>query len=152
LYVHRGRLMAHDPGAQAALERRGADAAPVALLSAARVGAVAPYALMVVQVRPDVGAWLEGEQGASVVFIVDPEADAPAPGALWRAAFGLTFAESEVAELLVQGLSQREIAEARQVGINTVHSQIKRIYEKLESTSQAQAAARLVRGAPFAAD
>lgn len=81
----------------------------------------------------------------AVVLIFDPESEPANPADLWRAMFGLTEAEIEVAQHLVKGLSPREISLRRQVSFETVRSQCKRIYAKLGVDGQSAAALMLSR-------
>jgi DNA-binding NarL/FixJ family response regulator len=53
--------------------------------------------------------------------------------------------ESEVLELLAQGLLYKEISEKLGVSLPTVNTYIRRIYEKLQVRSRAQAVARYTR-------
>jgi len=59
----------------------------------------------------------------------------------------LTPRESEVAVLVVEGLSDREIAERLCLSRFTVHQHVKRIYRTLEVASRV-ALTRLLLGAP----
>jgi non-specific serine/threonine protein kinase len=59
------------------------------------------------------------------------------------APFGLTRRESEVAELLAQGLSNREIAQALVLSERTVETHVTHLLGKLGVRSRAQAAVRL---------
>ena len=56
----------------------------------------------------------------------------------------LTSREREVAELIVQGRTNREIAEALVLSERTVDSHVRNIMGKLEINSQAQIAARAI--------
>jgi DNA-binding NarL/FixJ family response regulator len=56
---------------------------------------------------------------------------------------GLTEAEREVAELVLEGLSNRDIAERRGASVKTIANQLRRIYEKLGVSSRFELAARL---------
>jgi len=50
----------------------------------------------------------------------------------WKRLFGLTQSECEVAQGMLEGLSRREIAEARGVADGTVHAQMRALYGKLQ--------------------
>ena len=67
-------------------------------------------------------------------------AAAPPAGAL----AALTEREREVLELLGQGLSNREMAEALVISENTVKRHLKAIFVKLEVNNRAAAVARLL--------
>ncbi len=64
--------------------------------------------------------------------------------------FGLTLRESEVAALLVDGLSNREIAQALWISENTVKTHLKAIFQKTAVGSRAQAVVRIGNGPGFA--
>jgi len=65
---------------------------------------------------------------------------APAPP---RADAELTPRERQVLEELVRGLLYKEIADALGISMGTLHTHIRRIYEKLHVRSRAQAVARV---------
>jgi len=54
----------------------------------------------------------------------------------------LTETEIEVYSLLCNGLSNEEIAESRNVSVNTIKTQLKSIYIKLNVKSRTQAIAK----------
>ena len=60
----------------------------------------------------------------------------PAPGAL-------TAREREIAELIEQGCSNKEIAERLEIGLPTVKNHVHNILTKLNATRRGQAAAML---------
>jgi DNA-binding NarL/FixJ family response regulator len=57
----------------------------------------------------------------------------------------LTPREHEVLELLARGLTYADVARNLAIGVGTVQSHVKRIYEKLEVTSKAEATAVAIR-------
>src|SRR5712691_8591602 len=57
--------------------------------------------------------------------------------------FGLTSRESEVAALLAQGMSNKELAAALWISENTVKTHLKGIFQKTTATSRTQAIARI---------
>ncbi|MGZ4675360.1 MAG: helix-turn-helix transcriptional regulator [Acidimicrobiia bacterium] len=63
--------------------------------------------------------------------------------------FGFTLRESEVAALLANGLSNREIAVALWISLNTVKSHLKAIFQKITVTSRGQAMVRIAAGPDF---
>jgi DNA-binding NarL/FixJ family response regulator len=63
--------------------------------------------------------------------------------------FGLTVRESEVASLLLGGLSNREIADALYISEHTVKTHLKAIFNKTEARSRGQAVARLATDRDF---
>lgn len=112
-----------------------------------RLGCAQPYVVRVVAPRPD-----SGVRDYCLLMIVDPD-DEPAPGAeIWRAMFDLTECELIIAEGLVSGQRINDIASQRGVSIETVRTQTKRMFERLNVSSQAEAAARLSRASPFRLD
>ena len=130
------------------------------LAEAPLVGAVAVYAwrLAPAQVDALVAAGARGvldktmrapelasalEAIAAGETVVSPEFCHPG-GAIWPGqAFGLTVRESEVASLLLQGLSNREIAESLSISEHTVKTHLKGIFHKAGVSSRGQAVARI---------
>jgi len=55
---------------------------------------------------------------------------------------GLSQREREVLELLARGFLYKEIADSLQIGVATVNTYIRRVYEKLHVRSRAQAVAK----------
>ena len=64
------------------------------------------------------------------------------PKSALKPAEGLSKRENEVLALLAQGYLYKEIADTLGIGIETVNTYIRRIYEKLHVHSRAQAVAR----------
>lgn len=58
----------------------------------------------------------------------------------------LTIAEAEVAAFMAQGLSQKQIAEKRSTSLQTVQTQIRNIHNKLDTSSQAMLATKILGG------
>lgn len=109
-----------------------------------RIGCAQPYVVRVVASRAEGRA-----HDHCLLMIVDPD-DQPSPGSeIWRAMFDLTECELIIAEGLVSGQRINDIASRRGVSIETVRTQTKRMFERLNVSSQAEAAARLSRAAPF---
>lgn len=149
-----GKLVVDDRNIQNALERATSTTASLVKLperyALARRDFASPYILTIVPMRYDVGNWLAGgKRITAAVFIVDPLAKGIEREAIWRSAFGLTHAEADVARLFADGLSLPAIAAARSVSLTTVKVQMKRLYAKLGVNTQAQAAALLLRSAPY---
>jgi len=61
----------------------------------------------------------------------------------------LTARELQVLEKLAEGLLYKEIAEALDIGYDTVHNHIRHIYEKLQVRSRAQAVAKYLGKKPL---
>jgi DNA-binding NarL/FixJ family response regulator len=64
--------------------------------------------------------------------------------------FGLTLRESEVAALLADGMSNKEIAIALWISQNTVKTHLKAVFQKLDVTTRGQAMVRIAAGPEFA--
>jgi DNA-binding NarL/FixJ family response regulator len=78
--------------------------------------------------------------------VAKPAAPVPAPSG-FEETENLSPRESEVLDLLAQGLLYKEISEKIGVSLPTVNTYIRRIYEKLQVRSRAQAVARYTRQA-----
>ncbi len=148
LSAQQDKLMCRDPSDQAALVTAVARALDgelnVALLKVQRAKGAQPYVVRLVAPRGEARA-LEH----CLLMIADPDEE-PSPGSeIWRAMFDLTECELIIAEGLVSGRRINDIATERGVSIETVRSQTKRMFERLNVSSQAEAAARLSRAAPF---
>lgn len=70
---------------------------------------------------------------------------APWPGA----GYGLTARQAEVVALLLQGMTNAEIAAALYVDVNTVKTHLRHIYKTLGAKSRSQVLARLLPGSEF---
>src|SRR6266576_5691664 len=130
------------------------------LVADPRVGAVAVYAwrLAPAQVEAVVAAGARGvidktthapELADALVAIDSGETVVSSEfcnpvGAHWPGqVFGLTVRESEVASLLLQGLSNREIGESLSISEHTVKTHLKGIFHKAGVSSRGQAVARI---------
>jgi len=71
-----------------------------------------------------------------------PAAAAPASGGELSE---LSEREQQVLDLLVQGLIYKEIAEKLNIGYETVHTYIRRIYEKLQVRTRTEAVAKFLK-------
>jgi DNA-binding NarL/FixJ family response regulator len=121
----------------------GGDAA-ASVVKVRRNRGAQPYVVRVVTQRANVNG---GKR--CLLMIVNPD-EAPTPcGDIWRAMFGLTDCELIIAEGIVNGQRINDIAHQRGVSVETVRTQTKRMFERLNVSSQAEAAARLSRTAPF---
>ena len=86
----------------------------------------------------------DGVKGA-VIFILDPTADYPFSVTGLREIFNLTTSETQVGQLLVNGLSVSQIAEQRDTRPDTVRDQLKSIYQKTDTTGQLDLLRKVVR-------
>ena len=77
-------------------------------------------------------------------FVVDALVEKPA-APTEPALPALTPREAEVLAFLARGITYAEVASALGIGLGTVQSHVKRIYEKLEISSKAEAAALAVK-------
>lgn len=99
-------------------------------IAVSRPSGKAPYVLAV---RPFRDAT---SRAGAYVFIRDTAAESAHSSLLLRQAFGLTEAESELAEFLLEGLSLRQCADRRGVSINTVYTHYRRLKDKTGSAQQ----------------
>ncbi len=101
-----------------------------------------PYVAEVTPFAFDV-FWSTPIAATALVTIDDPDSQRPVVSERVAAALSLTRSEARVAGFLVGGRSEREIAEALAVSLNTVKTHRKRIYAKLGVTRRAELAAIL---------
>ena len=84
-------------------------------------------------------ASLFNRHGAAVLALVSDPAWAPElPARRLQRAFGWTVAEAEVAREVASGARLSDVAERRGVGIETVRTQLKRVFRKSGVSSQAE--------------
>jgi DNA-binding CsgD family transcriptional regulator len=67
--------------------------------------------------------------GAALIYMNSTQGTASSVEIL-RTMFGFSPVEAEVAHLLGEGFTAKEIARARQVALNTVRSQAKQVFQK----------------------
>jgi DNA-binding CsgD family transcriptional regulator len=79
----------------------------------------------------------EWPAGGGAMVVVEAASPPDGPELLQRR-FGLTPAEARVALQIAEGRTLREAAETSQVSINTVRTQLQRIFDKTETRRQAQ--------------
>lgn len=148
LSVVNDKLFCSDPREQAAIckaiNRALAGDASESVLKVRRKRGAQPYVVRVVAPRASGSA-----PANCLLMIVDPDEEPSPCGDIWRAMFDLTDCEVIIAEGLVLGRRIHDIATQRGVSIETVRTQTKRMFERLNVSSQAEAAARLSRTAPF---
>lgn len=96
-----------------------------------------PLALSVSPMPKD--ALVPGLAGSAAVavFVVDPEGATGADASLLGRLYGLTRAETRIADGLLQGSDLRETAESLGVSYHTARSQSKSIYAKTGTRGQA---------------
>jgi DNA-binding CsgD family transcriptional regulator/PAS domain-containing protein len=71
-----------------------------------------------------------------LILATDPERTVHFPDAILRQTYGLTPAETEIANALLTGFSLEEIAQLRKVSIGTVRSQMKGLMGKTDTQRQ----------------
>jgi DNA-binding CsgD family transcriptional regulator len=72
-----------------------------------------------------------------LLLLIDPAAPVPLDVSTMRTLFGLTAAEADLAVRLARGERVKEIAQARSVGIGTVRTQLRTVFRKTRTASQA---------------
>ncbi|KTT74700.1 helix-turn-helix transcriptional regulator [Sphingomonas endophytica] len=137
-----GGLIATDPASQrrlatliaAATATRGGSADATRI---ERDGERPPYVLCVWPLARERRA-LVVDHAAALVTLIDPLAG-PAPAAsLWRAAFGLTPREAEIAAALLAGRTPDEAAAGLGIALNTARVHLRQIFAKTQTTRQAE--------------
>lgn len=119
--MHAGRIVCTDPNAAAALQ----DA--MKQVSRGRASAF--------RVSQRTGTWLvrvlpvSGYVGTALIYAA-PAERAPVPSEILRHMLHFTAAEAEIAYMLTEGSTAKEIAFARGVSINTVRAQVREILRK----------------------
>lgn len=96
-----------------------------------------PYLIEVSPLR-DGDDELNDRLSGALVLIIDPENPIKLNAQPLKMLFGLTRAEVEIVDLLFQGCCEDEIAERRNVTLNTIKNQRKTIYSKFDVSSRAQ--------------
>lgn len=142
----RARLSAADPDARARLAAAIRRAQRAARLEAETGGETlelprrsdrAPYLADVVPLRDD-GDELEAGFDGVLLLLIDPDhREMVAIEGLARS-YGLSPKETVVCGLLAQGLTLPEIAEARNVSLETVRSQVRAIYTKSNTRNRGE--------------
>jgi DNA-binding CsgD family transcriptional regulator/PAS domain-containing protein len=121
-----------DKALEAVRRLRGGDQAVVALTDfpVRRAADAPPY---LVSVRPLVRTVRESQSAMhaeAIVFICDPLKRAAAASPMLREIFGLTEAETSVAQALQSGVALEAYARANNVSLNTVYTHLRRVREK----------------------
>lgn len=94
--------------------------------------------------RNTLDAWLPAEQPACVLLVHPLAAGQAAPASSLRDVFGLTPAEAELAEILLQQGSLAGCAEKLGKSHETLRTQLKALFAKTETHNQAELIRRLV--------
>jgi DNA-binding CsgD family transcriptional regulator len=90
------------------------------------------------------GGWTG--RGATVVVLVDPSATKGFSAKELAERFQLTAREIEVAQLVRQGLTSKQIAESLRLSVNTARRHVERILTKLDVHSRSAAVSKLAGG------
>lgn len=102
--------------------------------------------LMVKPIHPDVPV-LSGESAGFVaVYIFDPEAGVAVDRQRLRTLYGLSDAETRVAEAMLAAPDPAKVAERCFISLHTVRSHLKALYAKTGAKSQAELVKRLLVG------
>lgn len=92
-----------------------------------------------------------GPAECCLLLVVDPDAAPTLNAETWRSMFDLTECELAIAKGLLSGKRVSEIASDRGVSKETVRTQLKAVFSRLNVSGQSQAVARLSRTSPFRA-
>lgn len=103
-----------------------------------------PLSLIVAPVRLE-QAWLSLDGPSAVVCVTDLESGASLPQTRLRELFGLSPTESRVALALFEGLQPRQAAERLGLSFYTVRGHLARIFDKTQTSSQAELARLMMR-------
>lgn len=137
------RLSAASPAHDSLIRRSIADASleggarPPAVVRIPKTDGSAELGLMVVPARRSEVLGQRGEP-LVVIFIADPAKPLQTDWQLLTGQFGLSPTEAQVASLLVAGERIEDIAQARQVSVETVRVQVKSVLAKTEMRGQGQ--------------
>lgn len=82
----------------------------------------------------------------ALIVVTDPSREIHPPADALKSFYSLSPSESALAVALCQGLTVKEIAYARDVSVNTVHSQLVSVQRKVGAARQAEIVSLLLRG------
>lgn len=141
LRSHNGRLELHDHEADAKFARMTAGGRGGELRLSGPDGEV-----LIIQMHPCVDGFGDARAGAMTVRIIDPngERERPTPARL-RDRLGLSRRQSEVIAALAAGATEAEAAVTLGLGEPTLHTHIRRVYDRLDLRSRAELLALLAR-------
>ena len=89
---------------------------------------------------------LRAQRGEGPIAVVVERAQAQATAPLLLSAHGLTVRESDVARLVLRGLSTTAIADTLHISANTVQDHLKAIFEMRASRARCGISSRALRG------
>nr|WP_245405681.1 LuxR C-terminal-related transcriptional regulator [Sphingobium sp. Sx8-8] len=140
LTLRQRRVSARDPrddeAFQAALRAASARQGTQASAIFVHRGLEPPYMLSIASVRV-------GMDRQIVAIATDPADQDVSLSSRIRALYGLTRAEAEVAQALCTGRGLEELSAERGVALNTIRTQIKNIYVKMDCSRQSELVARI---------
>ena len=146
LFLQGGRLAANDSGESARLElliagaalngRNGSEAVPGGAIRISR--ALSKGALQVTVLPVPERNQIAGSEPSALVLVSDPSSLPRSRTALMRQLYGLTPAESRVADLLLEGLEVREAAERLCITLETARFHVKRVLVKTGAHRQTE--------------
>ena len=143
-------LRIDDQAAMKMVRRVASGAAEPSLVSAeachslvARASGDVPYRIMAAPVRPAIDCSFSPRTTA-IVFIVDPTRISSRSRVAAQTMYGLTPAEADVAAAIAAGKSMQELAEERQISVETARTHVKRVMQKTGTHKQAQLVALLL--------
>jgi DNA-binding CsgD family transcriptional regulator len=116
-----------------------------AVLSVSRRSSHRPFPVMIGPLRPHVGEPTLAD-AVAVLYVSDLESGALRRREALRELYGLTEAETQLVELLCQGSSLDEAADARGVTMNTARSQLKQVFAKTRTSRQSELVRLVISG------
>ena len=122
---------------QCALTAIGKQSSPEKTILVKRKSGSLPYLIEITPLRDGEDELNDNISGA-LILIIDPENPIKLNSKPLQELFGLSNAEIEIVDLLFQGRSENEIADIRNVTLNTVKNQRKMIYSKTDVSNRAQ--------------
>jgi len=122
-----------------------------AVLSVSRRSGARPYPVMIGPLRPHSGDPTAAD-ALVVLYVADLEQGALRRREVLRELYGLTEAETQLVELLCQGSTLDEAADARGVTMNTARSQLKQVFAKTHTSRQSELVRLVISGVATIAD
>src|SRR5688572_7083255 len=116
-----------------------------AVLSVDRRSGRRPYVVLVGPLRPHSGD-PTATDAVVVLYVADLEQGVLRRREVLHELYGLTEAETQLVELLCQGSSLDEAAEARGVTLNTARSQLKQVFAKTHTSRQSELVRLVISG------
>lgn len=129
----------HDDAAlHTALRAAGAPGATQASALLVQRAEGAPYTASIAALRVE-------DMRQTVMIVTDPDMRDASLASRIRALYGLTRAEAEVVTALCDGKGIEQLSQERGVALNTVRTQMKTIYLKMDCSRQSELVARIAR-------